>query len=129
MPRTVSASGEGRTPGFDGMPLVYQPLVALNLVAKKLVVVVLCRIMNVHTDSTAPNAPSAVQDTVRIHGHGRSIRRRGHWTTARSFVVHAGGGSVILDLRSPRIEPGDIHVALDVDRSMVKLLVPEDAVV
>ena len=85
--------------------------------------------MNVHTDSTAPNAPSAVQDTVRIHGHGRSIRRLGHWTTARSFVVHAGGGSVILDLRSPRIEPGDIHVALDVDRSMVKLLVPEDAVV
>jgi hypothetical protein len=85
--------------------------------------------MNVYTDSNAPDAPSVVQDTVRIQVHGRSVRRLGHWTTASRFSVRATRSSVVLDLRSPRIEPGDIHVALDLDRSMVKLLVPEDAVV
>jgi len=85
--------------------------------------------MNVSTDSTAPDSPSVVQDTVRIQVHRRSVRRLGHWTTARRFAVRATSSSVILDLRSPRIERGDIQVALDVDHSMVKLLVPEDAVV
>lgn len=85
--------------------------------------------MNVYTDSIAPDAESVVQDAVRIQAHGRSVRRLGHWTTARRFVVRATHSSVILDLRSPHIEPGDMEVALDVDHSMVKLLVPEDAVV
>jgi hypothetical protein len=82
--------------------------------------------MKVLTDSTAS---SVVQDAVGIRAHGSSIRRLGHWTTARRFDVRASRGSVILDLRSPRIEPGDVEIALDVDRSMVKLLVPEDAVI
>lgn len=85
--------------------------------------------MNVYIDSSAPDSPSVVQDTVRIRAHGRSIRRLGHWTAARRFDVAASRGSVILDLRSLRIEPGDIQLAVDVDHSMVKLLVPEDAVV
>jgi hypothetical protein len=83
--------------------------------------------MKVLTDSTPPETPSAVQDTVRIRAHGRSIRRLGHWTTASRFDVRASRGSVVLDLRSPRIEAADIEI--DVDHSMVKLLVPEDAVV
>jgi len=82
--------------------------------------------MKALTDSTAS---SAVQDAVRIRAHGQSIRRLGHWTTDRRFDVRASRGSVVLDLRSPRIEPGDVEIALDVDRSMVKLLLPEDAVV
>jgi hypothetical protein len=82
--------------------------------------------MKALTDSTAS---SAVQDTVRIRAHGSSIRRLGHWTTSRRLDVRASGGSVVLDLRSPRIELGDVEIALDVDRSMVKLLLPEDAVV
>ena len=82
--------------------------------------------MKVRTDSTRP---SVVEDTVQIRAHGRSIRRLGHWTTARRFDVRASRGSVVLDLRSPRIEPGDIEIALDIDRSMVKLLVPEGALV
>jgi len=85
--------------------------------------------MNVYTDSISPDARSVSQDAVRIQLHGRSVRELGHWTSARSFVVRATRSSVVLDLRSPRIEPGDIQVALDVDHSMVKLLVPEDAVV
>jgi hypothetical protein len=82
--------------------------------------------MDITSDSTAP---SVVQDTVRIGAHARSIRRLGHWTTARRLDVRASRGSVVLDLRSPRIGPGDIEIALDVDHSMVKLLVPEDAVI
>jgi hypothetical protein len=82
--------------------------------------------MKVLTDSTAP---SAVHDPVQIRAHGRSIRRLGHWTTARRFDVRASRGSVVLDLRSPHIEPGDVEIAVDTDHSMVKLLVPEDAVV
>jgi hypothetical protein len=53
----------------------------------------------------------------------------GHWTTARRFDVWASKSSVILELRSPRIETGDIEVNLDIDHSMVKLLVPEDAII
>jgi hypothetical protein len=67
--------------------------------------------------------------TVQIRAHGSSVRRLGHWTTARRFDVRASRGAVILDLRSPRIEPGDIEIAVDADHAMVKLLVPEDAVV
>src|SRR5215472_9009605 len=85
--------------------------------------------MNVITDSTAPDAPSIARDTVRIQLHGRSVRRLGHWTTAHRFVVRAARGSVTLDLRSPRIEARGIEVDLDLDRAMVKLLVPDDAAV
>jgi hypothetical protein len=68
-------------------------------------------------------------DTVPIRAHKRSIRRMGHWTTANRFDVRASESSVILELRSPQIELGDIEVNLDIDHSMVKLLVPEDAIV
>jgi hypothetical protein len=53
----------------------------------------------------------------------------GHWTTTRRFDVRASQSSVILELRSLRIEPGDIEVNLDIDHSMVKLLVPDGAIV
>ncbi len=66
---------------------------------------------------------------VPIRIHGRTLRRLGHWTAARRFDIRASRGSVVLDLRSPRIEPGDIEVQLDLDHSMVKLLVPDGAVV
>jgi hypothetical protein len=69
------------------------------------------------------------EGTVQIRAHKRSIRRMGYWTTARRLDVRASDSSVILELRSPRIEPGDIEVNLDIDHTMVKLLVPEDAVV
>jgi hypothetical protein len=84
--------------------------------------------MKTPTDLTT-EVPSDVRETVRIRAHGRSIRRLGHWTNARRFDLRASRGSVVLDLRSPRIEPGDVEIALDVDHAMVKLLVPEDAMV
>jgi hypothetical protein len=85
--------------------------------------------MTTHTCETASETLPDTKGTVAIRAHKRSIRRMGHWTTARRFDVLASESSVILELRSPRIEPGDIEVHLDVDHSMVKLLVPEDAIV
>lgn len=72
---------------------------------------------------------AATTRPVKIRAHNQSQRRLGHWTTANKLDVVASRGSVILDLRSPRIEPGDIEVSIDADRSMVKLLVPEGATV
>jgi hypothetical protein len=85
--------------------------------------------MNADTQPADSKTPPAVGETVRITAHNQSVRKLGHWTTARRFEVRASRGSVILDLRSPRIEPGDIEISLDIDHSMVKLLVPEGAIV
>jgi hypothetical protein len=65
--------------------------------------------------------------TENIRAHNASIRRTGQWTTARRFDVRASRGSVVLDLLLPRIEPGEIEIQLDIDHSMVKLLVPDGA--
>jgi hypothetical protein len=66
---------------------------------------------------------------VPIRAHKRSVRRLGHWTSARNFDIRASRGAVVLDLRSTQIAPGDIEVQLDIDHAMVKLLVPDDAIV
>jgi len=78
---------------------------------------------------TTSETQSDAEGAVRIQAHNRSIRRLDHWTTAHRFDVRASKGSVILELRSPGIESGDIEVNLDLDHSMIKLLVPEGAIV
>src|SRR5262245_50383752 len=85
--------------------------------------------MSTDTYLAASDTPPGAGEPVRIRAHGRSVRRLGHWTTARCFDVRASRGSVVLELRSPRIEPGEIEIRLDVDHSMVKLLVPDGTVV
>jgi hypothetical protein len=65
----------------------------------------------------------------KIRAHNDSIRRSGPWTTARRFDVRASSSSVVLDLLLPELEDGDIEIAVDLNRSMLKLLVPEGAVV
>lgn len=77
--------------------------------------------------SVMAEAVSAEQATEKIAARGRSDRRLGHWTTARRFEVRASHGSVVLELRSPRIGGGVIEVDLDIDQSTVKLLVPDGA--
>ena len=67
--------------------------------------------------------------TVRIPAHHAVTKRLGHWTTERDFEVRAHRGNAVLDLRSPRIPEGDVHVAVDLDHGLLKLLVAEDAVV
>lgn len=63
----------------------------------------------------------------RVQAHYDSVKKLGNWTGSRRFEVRARRGMVVLDLRSPQIPDGDIEVEVDVDHSMVKLLVPEDA--
>ena len=53
-------------------------------------------------------------------------RRIGNWTRHNVLQVRARGGKVVLDLRSPEIV-GDIDITLDLQRSVVTLLVTDDA--
>ena len=53
-------------------------------------------------------------------------RRLGNWTRHSALQVRARGGKVVLDLRSPEID-GDIDITLDLQRSVVTLLVTDDA--
>lgn len=72
---------------------------------------------------------TTVMETEKIRAHGTVARRLGHWTSARHLDVRASRGSVLVDLRSAQIPAGDIRVDLDVDHAVVRLLVPEGAVV
>ncbi len=53
------------------------------------------------------------------------VRHLGNWTRHGALQVRARSGKVILDLRSPEID-GDIDIALDLQRSVVTLLVADD---
>ena len=68
-------------------------------------------------------------DTVRVETFYVSEKKLGHWTEARRIEVRARRASLHLDLRSHRIPEGEIVVHLDAERSTVKLLVPDGAVV
>ncbi|MGW4353420.1 hypothetical protein ACWELJ_15190 [Nocardia sp. NPDC004582] len=69
-------------------------------------------------------------DTVKIHTDHDTTKHLGDWTDANTFQVKARYGSVVIDLRSPRIEgESEIVVHAELDHAMVKLLVPEDAVI
>jgi len=85
--------------------------------------------MTPETRVTPKAAPSPAEETVPIRAHNQAVRKLGHWPSARRFDVRASRGTVLLELRSSRIEAGDIEIWLDIDRSMVKLLVPDGAIV
>jgi len=72
---------------------------------------------------------TTVMETEKIRAHGTVARRLGHWTSTRHLDVRASRGSVLADLRSPRIPAGDIQIDLDVDHAVIKLLVPEHAII
>lgn len=69
------------------------------------------------------------QTPVRIPANHTVTKKLGNWTTEREFQVRAHRGLAVLDLRSPRIPDGDIHVDVDLDRGTLKLLVADDAVI
>jgi hypothetical protein len=85
--------------------------------------------MTTETNVAAPAAPTSACETVRIRVHHGVMRKLGHWTTSRRMDVRASRASIMLDLRSPRIEAGDIEIHLDIDHAMVKVLVPDGAVI
>jgi hypothetical protein len=68
-------------------------------------------------------------EPVRVPANHTVTKRLGHWTTERRFEVRNHRGYAVLDLRSPRIPDGDIEIAVDIDHGVVKLLLPEDAVI
>jgi hypothetical protein len=76
-----------------------------------------------NTTQTTPEAP------VRIAANYEVTKRLGNWTTARDFQVRGHRGHAVLDLRSPHIEPGEIRIDVELDHAMLKLLVPEGAVI
>ena len=75
--------------------------------------------------NTTPTAPAPI----RIAANHQVTKRLGNWTTAREFQVRAHRGHAVLDLRSPHIEAGEISVDVELDHALLKLLVPEGAVV
>ncbi len=76
------------------------------------------------------NSPQhTTTEVVQVQAHYTTNRKLGHWTEGRRFEVKAMRGHVVLDLRSPQIPDGDIEIELAADRSMLKLLVPDNAVV
>ncbi|TMQ90911.1 hypothetical protein ETD83_33345 [Actinomadura soli] len=79
------------------------------------------------TPTTATTADAPADAVTRVQAHYRNVKQLGHWTADRRFEVRARRGSVVLDLRSPQIPDGDIDIEVDLDHSMVKLLVPQDA--
>jgi len=64
---------------------------------------------------------------VQIDASHEVVRRLGHWTTARRFLVRARRSAVVIDLRSRLIPAGEVEIELDATRSTVKLLVPDQA--
>ncbi|MEU8306646.1 hypothetical protein AB0C84_24110 [Actinomadura sp. NPDC048955] len=78
---------------------------------------------------TTPTTSTPTTDgaPTRVQAHYENVKKLGHWTTGRRFEVRARRGMAVLDLRSPRIPDGDIEIEVDLDHSMVKLLVPQDA--
>ena len=79
--------------------------------------------MNATPDTTQ------LETAERIRADYEHVRKLGNWTTARAFAVRARRGHVVLDLRSPEIPPGDLDITVDLDHTMVKLLLPADAVI
>jgi hypothetical protein len=80
------------------------------------------------TSATALDSQTTGQ-AVAIRAHGAVVKRLGHWTDQREFDVRTSRGTVVLDLRSPRIPAGDIAISLDADHAIVKLLVGDGAIV
>jgi hypothetical protein len=78
---------------------------------------------------TTTPASETVGRSPRIQAHHSVTKRLGKWTTARTFEVRAYRGSAVVDLRSPDIPAGDIEVRVDIDHAMLKLLVPDGAVI
>src|SRR5215472_8496673 len=77
--------------------------------------------------NTSQVIPAAPATAVRIPANYATTKWLGNWTTERQFQVRAHRGSVVLDLRSPHIQDGDIEIEVDIDHAMVRLLVADDA--
>jgi hypothetical protein len=82
-------------------------------------------------NTTLPTTDATVSTdgVTQIQSHYATTKKLGSWTTSRRFEFRGRRGSAVLDLRSPEIPAGDIELVVDMDHSMLKLLVPEGAVI
>ena len=82
-------------------------------------------------NTTLPTTDATVSTdgVTRIQSHYATTKKLGSWTSSRRFEFRGRRGSAVLDLRSPEIPAGDIELVVDMDHSMLKLLVPEGAVI
>jgi hypothetical protein len=69
--------------------------------------------------------PARADEPLRIRAHRRTVKNLGQWTTALQFDDAASRGSVVLDLLTSPIEPGEIDIHLNLDHALVKLLVAD----
>lgn len=75
------------------------------------------------SETAAPhNAP-----VVTVQAAGQVVRRLGEWTTEARFEILAVRSVVLLDFLLPRIDAERIDLRLDIDHSLVTLLVPDGA--
>ena len=75
------------------------------------------------------NTTHTSTEPVRVAANYTVTKRLGNWTPADRFQVRSHRGHAVLDLRSPDIQAGEISVDIDLDHAMLKLLVPDDAVI
>jgi hypothetical protein len=80
-------------------------------------------------ERTIPMTTTMQTEPIRVAANHEVTKRLGNWTTASRFRVRAHRGVAVLDLRSPQIPDGDIEVEVELDRSVLKLLVADDAAV
>ncbi|SER32273.1 hypothetical protein [Streptomyces qinglanensis] len=78
-------------------------------------------------DGQAEHAEHAEQ-VETLEAFYTDVKRLGHWTRSRTIEVRTRRASVHLDLRSAQIPAGEIELRLHSERSTLKLLLPEDAV-
>jgi hypothetical protein len=75
------------------------------------------------------NTTHTSTEPVRVAANYTVTKRLGNWTAADRFQVRSHRGHAVLDLRSPDIQADEISVDIDLDHAMLKLLVPDDAVI
>ncbi|MGI5351687.1 hypothetical protein ACQEU8_26420 [Streptomyces sp. CA-250714] len=83
---------------------------------------------NQHTENSRPTAHMPDLHTERVEAFYTSVKRLGHWTRRRTIDVRTRRASLHLDLRSAQLPEGEIELRLLSERSMIKLLLPQDAV-
>lgn len=68
-----------------------------------------------------------ITTTERVEAFHTATKKLGRWTEANRFEVRARRGYAILDLRA--VPEGDVEVRIDAERSSLRLLLPDNAVV
>ncbi len=79
------------------------------------------------THSDAQPGTGAVEETEAVEAFYTSVKRLGHWTRARRIDVRTRRSTVHLDLRSVQLPTDGIELRLSCERTMLKLLLPQDA--